>query len=42
MGNWQDLPALTAELLRRGQSEGDLHKIYHQDFIRVLRDAEQR
>src|SRR4051794_28869805 len=30
MKGWADLPALTAELLRRGYTEGDLGKIYHE------------
>ena len=33
---WEDLPALTAELLRRGYGAGDLRKIYRDNFRRVL------
>jgi microsomal dipeptidase-like Zn-dependent dipeptidase len=36
MKSWADLPALTAELLRRGYTEGDLGKIYHGNFSRVM------
>jgi membrane dipeptidase len=36
MKSWADLPALTTELLRRGYTEGDLRKIYHGNFSRVL------
>ena len=35
MRTWDDLPGLTAELLRRGYSETDLRKIYHENFSRV-------
>jgi membrane dipeptidase len=34
-----DLPGLTAELRRRGFSEGDLAKIYHKNFLRVMREV---
>ena len=33
----QDLPGLTAELQRRGFSEADLAKIYHENYDRVFR-----
>ena len=36
MRSWEDLPGLTTELLRRGYTEGDLRKIYHQNFFRVI------
>jgi microsomal dipeptidase-like Zn-dependent dipeptidase len=36
MRSWEDLPGLTAELLRRGYMEGDLRKIYHQNVFRVI------
>jgi membrane dipeptidase len=36
MRSWEDLPALTAELLRRGYSEGDLCKIYQENVLRVI------
>jgi membrane dipeptidase len=36
MRNWADLPALTAELQRRGYTEADLQKIYRQNFARVM------
>src|SRR5215207_11360454 len=36
MRSWEDLPGLTAELLRRGYTEGDLAKIYHQNFFRLV------
>ena len=32
----EDLPGLTAEFLRRGFSEGDLRKIYRDNFLRVM------
>lgn len=32
----RDLPALTAELLKRGFSEGDLSKIYRGNYFRVM------
>ena len=34
-------PALTAELLRRGYSEGDLQKVLGQNVLRVMREAER-
>ena len=36
MRTWEDLPGLTTELLRRGYTEADLRKIYHENFSRVL------
>jgi membrane dipeptidase len=36
MRTWADLPGLTAELLRRGYTEGDLRKIYHGNLFRVM------
>jgi membrane dipeptidase len=36
MRTWKDLPALTAELLRREYSEADLRKIYRENFLRVM------
>jgi membrane dipeptidase len=36
MRTWADLPGLAAELLRRGYTEEDLRKIYHQNFARVI------
>lgn len=38
MSGWQDLPGLTAELLRRGYDETALTKIYNGNFRRVLRE----
>lgn len=35
----EDLPGLTAELLRRGFSEADLRKIYHENYYRVMADV---
>ena len=35
MENSEDLPGLTAELRRRGLTEPDLRKIYHDNFLRV-------
>ncbi len=32
----EDLPGLTAELLRRGFSEADLRTIYHENYFRVM------
>jgi membrane dipeptidase len=37
MSAWEDLPALTGELLRRGFGEAELRKIYRENFARVLR-----
>jgi membrane dipeptidase len=34
-------PALTAELLRRGYSDGDVKKILAQNILRVFREAEK-
>lgn len=34
---WEDLPGLTAELLRRGFGEAELRKIYRENFARVFR-----
>jgi len=36
MKNWEDLPGLTAELVRRGYGETELRKIYGGNFRRVL------
>ena len=36
MRTWSDLPALTAELRRRGYSEDDLGTIYGGNFLRVM------
>jgi membrane dipeptidase len=36
MRSWADLPGLTAELLLRGYTEGDLRKIYYDNFSRVM------
>jgi membrane dipeptidase len=36
MRSWEDLPALTAELLRRGYTEGDLRKVYYENVFRVI------
>jgi membrane dipeptidase len=36
MSTWEHLPALTAELLRRGYGEADLRKVYRDNFARVL------
>ena len=36
MRTWEDLPALTAELLRRDYSEADLRKVYRENFSRVM------
>jgi len=33
----EDLPALTAELCRRGYSEADMRRIYHENYFRVFR-----
>jgi microsomal dipeptidase-like Zn-dependent dipeptidase len=32
----EDLPALTAELQRRGFAEADLERIYHGNYFRVF------
>lgn len=32
----EDFPGLTAELLRRGFSEADLRRIYHENYFRVM------
>lgn len=39
MSGWQDLPGLTAELVRRGYSDEALAKVYNGNFRRVLRDV---
>jgi membrane dipeptidase len=39
MLNPDDLPGLTAELRRRGFCEADLAKIYHENFLRVMREV---
>ena len=36
MVSWEDLPALASELLRRGHTEADLRKVFHENFLRVL------
>lgn len=36
-----DLPGLTAELIRRGFTEGDLKKIYHENALRVMKQVLQ-
>jgi membrane dipeptidase len=36
MRSWADLPGLTAELLRRGYTEGELGKIYYDNFSRLM------
>jgi membrane dipeptidase len=36
MEDYPDLPGLAAELVRRGYGEGDLRKIYRENFMRVL------
>lgn len=36
MRTWEDLPDLTAELLRRGYSEADVQKITRENFSRVM------
>ncbi len=35
----EDLPGLTAELLRRGFSEADMRKIYHENYFRVMAEV---
>ena len=35
----EDLPGLTAELLRRGFGEAEIRKIYHENHLRVMRQA---
>ena len=35
----EDLPGLTAELLRRGFGEAEIRKIYHENHLRVMRKA---
>jgi membrane dipeptidase len=42
MATWEHLPALTAELLRRGYDEPELRKIYRENFLRVLGDVAGR
>ena len=37
MTSWEHLPALTAELMRRGFTDADLSAIYRGNFARVLR-----
>jgi membrane dipeptidase len=39
MTTWEHLPALTAELVRRGFGEKELRKIYRENFLRVLGDV---
>lgn len=39
MRSWEDLPALTAELRRRGYSESDLRKICRDNALRVFAEA---
>jgi membrane dipeptidase len=36
MRSWADLPSLTDELLQRGYTEGDLRKVYYDNFSRVM------
>jgi membrane dipeptidase len=36
MQGWQDLPGLTAELLRRGYAESDLRKLYRDNALRMF------
>jgi len=35
----EDLPALTGELCRRGFSESDLRKVYHENYLRVFQQV---
>jgi membrane dipeptidase len=35
----EDLPGLTAELLRRGYGESELRKIYHENYYRVMAEV---
>jgi membrane dipeptidase len=39
MRSWEDLPALTEELLRRGYTESDLRQIYRDNALRVFAAA---
>jgi len=39
MRSWEDLPALTGELRRRGYVEAELRKIFRENALRVLADA---
>jgi membrane dipeptidase len=39
MRSWEDLPQLTAELLRRGYDEASIGKIYGGNFARVMSDV---
>jgi microsomal dipeptidase-like Zn-dependent dipeptidase len=39
MATWNDLPGLTAELLRRGYGEAELRKVYGGNFARVLAEV---
>jgi membrane dipeptidase len=36
MRSWEDLPGLTAELLRRGYAESQLRQLYRENALRVL------
>ena len=38
MAGWQDLPALTAVLTRRGYTEARLTRIFHAKFLRVIHE----
>lgn len=39
MEDFQDLPGLTAELVRRGFEEPDLRQIFHENILRVLEEV---
>ncbi len=39
MKSWEDLPALTSELVRRGYSDADLRKITTGNFMRVMENV---
>ena len=39
MRSWEDLPGLTAEMIRRGYPESDLRKILRQNALRVFADV---
>ncbi|MBW3634551.1 MAG: dipeptidase [Chloroflexi bacterium] len=40
MRTWEDLPGLTAALLRRGYTEADLRKVYRENVSRVMGDVQ--
>lgn len=42
LSNVSELPNLTAELLRRGYSEADVHKILGGNILRVMEEVERR